>query len=114
MLDFDSIRLEIKELRNVIGDENNQWMVVLYSVDKALMDAWISCKQYDTQDDTGVLLDTYYPEYKTVNKGLYNALVEIDDAVYKIQSVKGRISKLIDEIRDSSTEKHGVWCAEKD
>lgn len=103
MLDFEAVKLEIKELRNDLSDQSNDWRYIVDTVDSKLMDAWMACSPSVTEDEVGEIINIYSPEYKQVTRELYNVIIEIDDVVHSINSMKSRLLTLIDELRDSKT-----------
>lgn len=105
MLDFEAVKLEIKELRNEIGDDANNWRYIVDSIDSKLMDAWMACSPSVTKDEIDEIVDVYTPEYKEITRELYNAIIEIDDVIYSINFMKTRLLKLIEELRDTNFEK---------
>lgn len=105
MFDFDAVKLEIKELRNELGDEAKDWRYIVDVVDSKLMEAWIACNPSITKDSDDVVVDTYTPEYKQITRELYNAIIEIDDVIHSINSIKGRLLTLIEDLRDTNSRK---------
>jgi hypothetical protein len=105
MINFDAVKLEIKELRNEIGDDSKDWRYIMDAVDLKLMDAWLACNPSVTSDENDEVLSVYTPEYKQITRELYNAIIEIDDVIHSINTLKGRLLTLVEELRDINSRK---------
>ncbi len=101
MIDLSAIKLEIKELRNDITDDNFGYLNLMYCVDKRLMEAWLACFPQEMVDNEG-FIEHYVPEYKQITRELYNSIIEIDDVIHQLNTFRNRLLTLIEELRDTN------------